>query len=851
MDSKDKYHLNKNQNPLFKELTINRLKKNNKILISKYQNNDNNSEKAKSSIDKLQKAQKDNNLTNYKISILKHIRISDNSQKAMGKSLNKNAIYDLSDLINNLNPVKSHSINIKQKNSIIANINKNNNEGPYSRGKMSRKTIEKEKEHNNNDFQLSNKTFNLNYMNNINKNEFTLSERVNLRGNKINKKNNHDIIRNIDNLDIDNLINKFKQYKIINKSTDKNNININLNINNIQNIQNIQNIETIDINKINPNQRLLLVKNEIFNSYVNCGKVYKDKNLQDQHFKTLQNYSIEKKNNNHVFSTNSNTFRNSNNSSNIKNKLNSIRDNLFNKNNAKKNIKLNYNILINKANANANNKNQELLPKFSSFETINNNKRNSSLKTKYNSNNNNYIYDFSNEINDNKTINNETIKNGKNKRIYFRVLSSKKKKFISFGEILKKENPLINNNSNNNKNIILKLSKIKNKNPGLLPKSINAINHYNSNNLKPKNYFNHKITKANFQKEIHNNYYTINTKNNNNTLNLINSPQEQGLKLLLKNKKIDLDKNTFIKNNKHLNNNDIEYINTNPENVKEYTDEILINLLIEEKLFNEKKKMILNTDILNNYGINPVIRSCLIDSLIGLQDTFKCCDKTIFITIKIFDNYISSIISGNNPNSKIEDSDLDIIIVSCFLIASKMEESFIYHLTDYLSILSDKYNTAYLTNIEYNILKYYNFEAFEPNSLDFFEIFSSLYELDEKTKKKGISFLIAILLNVDLSQIPSSVIAFSVLYLVCKKEFDIIANKIDNLFYNLNKWSDWNSKNYKDKEKNEILFKYKKLIEPLKKEKNLKEISDMILYFKENIPKTEFINIIKKIENYN
>ena len=414
MENNTKYYLSKQQNPVFRELTINRLKKNNKILNSKYQTSENNSVKVKTSVDKIQKFQKENNLTNYKNSILKHIRLSDNSQNLVGKSLNKNVIYDLGDLINNLKTVKSHSINIKQKNNLMANINNNRNTIGNSISKMSRKSIEKDKDYNSNDYQISSKTFNFN---SVNRNEFLLKDKMNLHRSKILRKNNHDLVRNIDNLDIDNLINKFKQYKIINKSTDKNNININLNINNIQNIQNIQNIETIDINKINPNQRLFLIKNDIFNSYINCGKVYKDKNFQDKNFKTLQNYSKEKENNNHIFSTNSNTFRNSNNSTNTKIKLNSIRNNLFNKNNGKKNIKLNYNMLINNTNKNTNtNKNinsynnQEVLPKFSSLETINNNKRNNSFKNKYNSNdNNNYNYDFSDEIYDNKTINNESI----------------------------------------------------------------------------------------------------------------------------------------------------------------------------------------------------------------------------------------------------------------------------------------------------------------------------------------------------------------------------------------------------------------------------------------------------------
>ena len=858
------FHLNKNKSPLFKELTINRLKKNNKIIISRLPNDDNNSVKIKTSSDKLKKIKNEKNMINNTNSILKHIKLPDHSQNVTRKNFNKNTIYDLGDLINNLKAVKSYSINIKQKNNLITNINNinninnNNNINKNNRNiqihsiDKIKKTIEKEKDYYNNDFHLSSKTFNFN-SNNNNDNDYSPHELITNHRNKIFKKHSHDKPRNFDNINIDNIINKFKQCKIINKNIQKNNININLNINNIQNIQNI---ETIDINKINPNQKLYLIKNDIFNSYINCGKVYKDKNppQQDKHFKTLQNYSHEKNNINYIYSTNTNTFRNGNNSTNIKNKLNSIRDNLFNNDNhVRKNIKINYNILTSKTN-----NNQESLPKFSSFETINNKKGNNIINI-YNSNNlnmnnNNINYDISNEFYDNKTINNESIKN-KNKKTYYRILSGRKKKFISFGEILKKDNLIINNKNNN---IILKLSKTKNKNNKIiLPKNIAAINNYNSNNSnnnKPKNYFNYKINKIDKEKQINNinnNYYNtiIPKKNNNNKFNLINSPQEQGLKLIIKNKKYSGEiKDKIINKYINIDINDNIYINEKPEYVKEYTDEILINLLIEEYTFNKKKKLIINTDILTNYGINPTIRSCLIDSLIGLQDTFKFCDKTLFITIKLFDNYISSIIDENEINLKIEETDLDMIIVSCFLIASKMEESFIYHLTDYLSILSDKYNTNHLMNMEYNILKYFNFETFEPNTLDFFEIFLSLYDLDEKSKKKGISILFTILLNVDLSQMPSSIIAFSVIYLLVEKDFNLMMNKIDSLFYNLYKWSDLSQKNYNDKEKNEKYSIYMKLIAPLKKENDIKEILNMILYFVENIPKDEFVNISKKLE---
>ena len=204
----NKYHLGKRESPLFKELTLNRLKKNNKIIIAKYQNSDNNSMNIKSSVEKLKKIQKENNLTNYKNSILNHIRISENSQNLMGKSVNKNNIYDLGDLINNLKSIKSHSINIKQKNNLMTNINKTNrNIGIHSIDKLNKKSIEKDKDINNNDFYISSKTFN--------KNDLTLNDKISNHRNKILKKDSHDIARNIDNLDIDKLINKFKQYKLI------------------------------------------------------------------------------------------------------------------------------------------------------------------------------------------------------------------------------------------------------------------------------------------------------------------------------------------------------------------------------------------------------------------------------------------------------------------------------------------------------------------------------------------------------------------------------------------------------------------------------------------------------------
>ena len=805
-----KFHLSKKKNSIVEDINIDN--KTIKTNINKGKNENLNSIQTEIS-------SKDE-YSNRRNIILKNIKISDDSKKLKRKTINKNNIYDLGDLISNLKTIKLNNLNINKKKNEIHSIDK-----------INKKSIDKDKDYNDSIFYLSCKTFNFNN----NKSNSSNKQNINYE-NKILNKNVHDlhnIRRNIENFESENVLNKFNKNKIINKNIQKNNININLNINNILNFQNI---ETIDINKINPNQKLIFVKNDILHSYINFGKVYRDKISlslpKEKQFNTLENYSHEKRSTKYINNnkTNRNIFYSTN--IKIKNKNNSMRDNLFKKTNNetnymnrgnynKKNIKLNDNILINRTNDHINNINN-YLPKFSSI-----NNSNTNIRDNYNSN-----IEFSREFIDNKTINNKSIRNtNMNKNYYFRVLTNKKKKLI-FGDTFKKENKLNNQNILDG-NINLKLSKSKNKDEHS-PKTLlyidkNSIVNYNNFNHnhkinKPKNYFNYKITKLDKQKKLNNNFYTLKAKDNNN--NAIKMKNMNGNK-----------------------NDESIFLNSRPEYVKEYNDEILINLLIEEYIFNKRKKLILNSEILNNYGINPAIRACLIDSLIGLQQTFKFCDKTLFITIQIFDNYIGEIISSNDKSLHVDETDLDIIIVACFLIASKMEESFIYHLTDYLSILSDKYTTEHLMNMEYNILKHYNFEAFEPNILDFFEIFSSLCDLDDDSKKKGILILHISLLNIDILQMPSSIVAFSVLYLMMKKDFITISNKIDNLFYNLYKWSDWNKKNFGDKEKNETYSKYMKLISPLKKENNIKEIANMILYFVENLPKDEFSNIAKRIEN--
>ena len=152
----------------------------------------------------------------------------------------------------------------------------------------------------------------------------------------------------------------------------------------------------------------------------------------------------------------------------------------------------------------------------------------------------------------------------------------------------------------------------------------------------------------------------------------------------------------------------------------------------------------MSNDFLLNYGINPETRICLIDSLIDLQKIFNFNERTPFITVQLFDRYITTSIVNNL--SKIEEEDLDIILTTSLLIASKIEESILYKLTDYLGILSDKYTTNNIIEMEDKILKVINFNLVVPTMLEFFEFFDEKCGLNNIQRNKGLFYLNTIIL---------------------------------------------------------------------------------------------------------
>ena len=368
------------------------------------------------------------------------------------------------------------------------------------------------------------------------------------------------------------------------------------------------------------------------------------------------------------------------------------------------------------------------------------------------------------------------------------------------------------NTKKSNKNKFLKKSKV--------PIYINNNIHYHQN----------KNMKTIFNSGNH----SINTKKN---ILKVDKKTNENKKLIKPHFIREIDNNLIKDSNieSESDNDKRLIINKDPKYLGEYLDEILCNLFLEEKHFMEKAGFQISSDILNSYGINPETRTCLIDSLIDLQKIFNFKERTLFITVQLFDRYIAlSIIKEITP--KLKEENLDIILTSALLIASKIEESILYKLSDYLGILSEKYTIEDIKITENKIMNLMDFSAVSPTVLDFFEILAEKSELNEDQKNRGLFLLNTILLDINLSQISGSVIAYAIVKIVQENNNNKSLIEILNLVN-------------KSKKKNNV--DNLDAVSLMNNDEKMEELCNLVQVFAEGILKTEYNHISEKFNCQN
>jgi len=134
---------------------------------------------------------------------------------------------------------------------------------------------------------------------------------------------------------------------------------------------------------------------------------------------------------------------------------------------------------------------------------------------------------------------------------------------------------------------------------------------------------------------------------------------------------------------------------------------------------NLKKKE--NEENLVNYCINPDSqikeedRIMIINWFFWLQNNQQINDNCIYLSIKYLDTFLS-IYNENYYN-------LDILKVTCFFIAQKLETTYVFCITDLIKLISNKCNKDDIIDHENFLLKKFNYFIFMVTINDFLHFF--------------------------------------------------------------------------------------------------------------------------------
>ena len=222
-----------------------------------------------------------------------------------------------------------------------------------------------------------------------------------------------------------------------------------------------------------------------------------------------------------------------------------------------------------------------------------------------------------------------------------------------------------------------------------------------------------------------------------------------------------------------------------PQVNNEYLKEMYHNLLLEEEniksLFGYMK---------NQTDINEKMRAMLIDWIIDVHFKFKLKADTLFLTVWLIDKYLSL--------KKVKRSKLQLIGVTCMLIACKYEEIYSPEVFDFVYITENSYEKKDIINLELEILVLLEFNITVPTSNSFYEIISSSLSFSTQEFYLGKYLLEMFLLDYRSLKYKPSEIANTVCFIIFshRRNNDVVYlnEKANEFIYNYTN----NEMSYKD-----------------------------------------------------
>lgn len=163
----------------------------------------------------------------------------------------------------------------------------------------------------------------------------------------------------------------------------------------------------------------------------------------------------------------------------------------------------------------------------------------------------------------------------------------------------------------------------------------------------------------------------------------------------------------------------------------------------------------------NQKEVNNRMRAIVVNWLIDVHHRFKLLPDTLFLSVLLFDRYMSLIHS-------IEKKKLQLIGVTSLLLACKYEEIFSPEIRDFVCILDQKYDKEDLMKQENDIMKKLRFEVAFPSSLKYYDILCIELNIKEAFYDYGCYLLELTLLDSRFSKYSQALIASTVSFMVLK-----------------------------------------------------------------------------------
>ncbi|XVF86555.1 hypothetical protein PTKIN_Ptkin18bG0051300 [Pterospermum kingtungense] len=174
---------------------------------------------------------------------------------------------------------------------------------------------------------------------------------------------------------------------------------------------------------------------------------------------------------------------------------------------------------------------------------------------------------------------------------------------------------------------------------------------------------------------------------------------------------------------------DIDSDKKNPQLCSLYAPEIYNNLLVAELV----RRPYPNFMETIQRDITQSMRGILVDWLVEVSEEYKLVPDTVYLTVYLIDWFLCQ--------NYIERQRLQLLGITCMLIASKYEEICAPRVEEFCFITDNTYTRGEVLKLECQVLKYFGFQIFAPTAKTFLRRFLRAAQASHKSPSIELEYL--------------------------------------------------------------------------------------------------------------